>query len=93
MLKPYELLLDEEPLDSYDVTFEGLKINGKEIYDDMPGKPKWYQTADYVPMFVDSHVENLKFSKWRMKSEEWRICYCYEEIPAEFIIYYLFIII
>ena len=45
------------------VTFEGLKINGKKIYDDMPSKPKWYQTADYVPMFVGSHVENLKFSK------------------------------
>ena len=45
------------------VTFESLKINGKNIYDDMPSKPKWYQTADYVPMFVGSHVENLKFSK------------------------------
>ena len=46
-----------------DVTFEGLKINGKVIYDDMPGKPKWYATSDYVPMFVGSHVENLKFKK------------------------------
>lgn len=45
------------------VTFEGLKINGKNIYDDMPGKPKWYQTADYVPMFVGSHVEGLRFAK------------------------------
>lgn len=45
------------------VTFEGLKINGQKIYDDMPGKPKWYQTADYVPMFVGSHVENLIFKK------------------------------
>lgn len=45
------------------VTFEGLKINGRIIYDDMPGKPKWHQTADYVPMFVGSHVENLHFSK------------------------------
>jgi hypothetical protein len=45
------------------VTFEGLKINGRTICDDMPGKPKWYQTADYVPMFVGSHVENLKFKK------------------------------
>ena len=45
------------------VTFEGLKINGRPIYDDMPGKPKWYQTADYVPMFVGSHVENLYFTK------------------------------
>ena len=46
-----------------DVTFEGLKINGRSIYDDMPGKPKWYSTADYMPMFVGSHVENLRFSK------------------------------
>ncbi|MBQ7441381.1 MAG: alginate lyase family protein [Prevotella sp.] len=45
------------------VTFEGLKINGKVIYDDMPGKPRWYATSDYVPMFVGSHVENLKFKK------------------------------
>ena len=45
------------------VTFEGLKINGKVIYDDMPGKPKWYATSDYVPMFVGSHVENLKFKR------------------------------
>ena len=45
------------------VTFEGLKINGRAIYDDMPGKPKWYQTADYVPMFVGNHVEGLTFKK------------------------------
>lgn len=45
------------------VTFEHLKINGRVISDDMPGKPKWYSTADYVPMFVGSHVENLKFNK------------------------------
>ena len=45
------------------VTFESLKINGRTIYDDMSGKPKWYATSDYVPMFVGSHVENLKFKK------------------------------
>ena len=45
------------------VTFEGLKINGRSIYDDMSGKPKWYHTADYVPIFVGSHVENLQFKK------------------------------
>ncbi len=44
-----------------DVTFEDLKINGRRVYDDMPGKPKWHATADYVPMFVGSHVENLSF--------------------------------
>ncbi|MBO4613166.1 MAG: alginate lyase family protein [Bacteroidaceae bacterium] len=45
------------------ITFEGLRINGCAIYDDMPGKPKWYQTADYVPMFVGNHVEGLTFKK------------------------------
>ncbi|MBR1667323.1 MAG: alginate lyase family protein [Bacteroidaceae bacterium] len=43
------------------ITFEGLKINGQAIYDDMLGKPKWYKTADYVPMFVGNHVENVVF--------------------------------
>lgn len=45
------------------VTFEGLKINGRTIYDNMPGKPGWHATSDYVPMFVGNHVENLNFTK------------------------------
>ena len=45
------------------ITFQGLKINGQTIYDDMPGKPKWYQTADYVPIYLGSHVEGLQFLK------------------------------
>ncbi len=45
------------------VTFEGLKINGRPIYDDMPDKPKWYATADYVPMFVGNHVGGVVFTK------------------------------
>ena len=45
------------------ITFEGLKINGRAIYDDMPGKPKWYQSADFVPIFVGNHVEGLTFKK------------------------------
>lgn len=45
------------------ITFEGLKINGRSIYDTMPGKPGWYQTADYVPLFVGNHVEGITFKK------------------------------
>jgi hypothetical protein len=41
------------------ITFEGLKINGRHVYDDMPGKPRWYATSDYVPLYVGSHVENV----------------------------------
>lgn len=43
------------------VTFEGLKINGRTVWDGMPGKPGWHATSDYVPMFVGSHIENLQF--------------------------------
>lgn len=45
------------------VKFENFRINGKLISDDMPGKPKWYATSDFVPMFVGSHVENLVFTR------------------------------
>lgn len=45
------------------VTFEGLKINGRAIYDGMPGKPGYWLTSDCVPMFVGNHVENIQFLK------------------------------
>ena len=45
------------------VTFEGLKINGETIYDDLPSKPRWYATADYVPMYVGNHVSGVVFTK------------------------------
>ncbi|MDE5739983.1 MAG: alginate lyase family protein [Bacteroidaceae bacterium] len=45
------------------VVFEGLKINGLALYDDMPSKPKWYKTSDYVPMLVGNHVEGVVFKK------------------------------
>lgn len=43
------------------VTFEGLKINGTLIHDKMPGKPGWYKTSDFVPMFIGSHVSGVTF--------------------------------
>lgn len=45
------------------ITFENLRINGVLISDDMPGKPKWYKTADMANFFVGEHVENIKFNK------------------------------
>lgn len=45
------------------VIFEGLKINGRTIYDGMPGKPSWYSTADFVPAFVGNHVDGVVFKK------------------------------
>ena len=45
------------------ITFEGIKINGRLLHDKMEGKPAWYSTADYFPMYVGNHVENVVFSK------------------------------
>ncbi|MBA2950135.1 glycosyl hydrolase family 28 protein [Streptomyces himalayensis] len=43
-----------------DVTFENLRINGRVIRDS-GGKPAWYLASDGVPMFVNEHVQNLRF--------------------------------
>lgn len=43
------------------ITFENLMINGKHIYDDMPGKPKWYKTGDFARIFIGEHVNNVIF--------------------------------
>ena len=45
-----------------DIVFEDMKVNGRAIYDNMPGKPRWYSTADYVPMYVGNHTENIVFT-------------------------------
>ncbi len=44
------------------IIFEGIKINGRLLHDNMEDKPAWYSTADYVPMYVGNHVENVVFS-------------------------------
>ncbi|WP_461071931.1 glycosyl hydrolase family 28 protein [Streptomyces pseudoechinosporeus] len=43
-----------------DVTFENLRVNGRVIRDS-GGKPAWYLASDGVPMFVNEHVQNLRF--------------------------------
>lgn len=43
------------------VRFEGLRINGRLIHDNMPGKPKWYKTSDMANIYVNDHVDGLSF--------------------------------
>jgi len=45
------------------VVFQNLVINGTVITDDMPGKPKWYKTADMGRIFVGEHTEEIEFKK------------------------------
>ncbi|KAJ5202362.1 hypothetical protein N7449_004441 [Penicillium cf. viridicatum] len=42
------------------VTFENLKIDDKVISDQME-KPRWYMVSDFVPLFINEHVKNVKF--------------------------------
>ncbi|MBA4866509.1 endo-polygalacturonase [Streptomyces sp. PSKA54] len=43
-----------------DITFENLRVNDRVIADST-GKPRWYLASDGVPMFVNEHVQNLRF--------------------------------
>lgn len=45
------------------VTFEGLRLNGRPIYDQMPGKPGYYKTADLCNTYVNDLVDELTFKK------------------------------
>lgn len=39
--------------------FEDLRINGKRLYDKMPGKPAWYHTSDFIPAYVGPNVDPI----------------------------------
>ena len=52
------------------VEFVQLKINGKNFYDDMPEKLKWYKTSDLVKMYVNDLVKNITFKKSDISGEE-----------------------
>ncbi|AXY73609.1 endo-polygalacturonase [Paraflavitalea soli] len=45
------------------IIFENLRINGRLITDDMPGKPKWYNTGDMARIFIGEHVEGVVFRR------------------------------
>lgn len=45
------------------IRFENLVINGRKIYDKMPGKPGYYKTSDMCNFYLGEHVENVTFSE------------------------------
>ncbi|KAJ5802533.1 Polygalacturonase [Penicillium pulvis] len=44
------------------ITFENLNIGNKVIHEGMD-KPKWYMVSDSVPLFVNEHVNGVRFIK------------------------------
>lgn len=45
-----------------DVVFENLSVDGRIIHENMD-KPRWYMVSDMVPVFINEHVEGVKFIK------------------------------
>ncbi|KAF2220421.1 pectin lyase fold/virulence factor [Elsinoe ampelina] len=45
-----------------DVVFEGLKLGERIVHGDME-KPRWYMVEDFVPVFVNEHVQGLVFRR------------------------------
>lgn len=43
------------------VVFENLRINGRLIWDQMPGKPGYFATSDVAGIFIGEHVTGLEF--------------------------------
>ncbi len=43
------------------LVFEDFTVNGRLITDDMKGKPSYYHTADFLPLYVGPHVEKPIF--------------------------------
>lgn len=46
-----------------DILFQNFSINGTVISDDMPGKPRWYNTGDIARIYTGVHVDNVRFIK------------------------------
>lgn len=43
------------------ITFDNLTINGVHICDTMPGKLKWWKTADLARIFIGEHTDGIEF--------------------------------
>ena len=43
------------------VTFENLRVKGRVIADNMPGKPGYFKTGDMANIFVGEHVDDVVF--------------------------------
>lgn len=58
---PSQILGYNEERNVQGVKFENMKIGGRVIHSDME-KPRWYMVEDFVPVFVNEHVDGLQFS-------------------------------
>ncbi|KAL1870958.1 hypothetical protein Plec18167_007265 [Paecilomyces lecythidis] len=62
VVNPSQILGYDQTCAIENVTFENLSIGGKIIHEGME-KPRWYMTADFVPLFINEHAQNVQFLK------------------------------
>lgn len=61
IVNPSQILGYDRERQVENIVFENLVIGDILIHEGMP-KPRWYMVTDFVPMFVNEHVQNLKFA-------------------------------
>ncbi|CAG8084983.1 unnamed protein product [Penicillium salamii] len=61
IINPSMILGYDQARQIENVTFENLKIDDLVVYDQMD-KPAWYMVSDFVPLFANEHVKNIKFA-------------------------------
>ena len=58
---PSEISGYDETRGVKNVLFENLRINGRLISDDMPGKPRYFKTGDMARILIGEHVQGVIF--------------------------------
>ncbi|CAG8930074.1 unnamed protein product [Penicillium salamii] len=61
IINPSMILGYDQARQIENVTFENLKIDHLVVHDQMD-KPAWYMVSDFVPLFANEHVKNIKFA-------------------------------
>lgn len=61
IVNPSQILGFDDSRRVENITFENLKIGGQLIHAGM-AKPRWYMVSDFIPMFINEHAKNVKFT-------------------------------
>ncbi|KAG9792216.1 hypothetical protein KCU88_g739, partial [Aureobasidium melanogenum] len=62
VVNPSQILGYDQERGIEDILFEDLVIDDETIHEAMT-KPRWYMVEDFVPMFVNEHVRNLRLAR------------------------------
>ncbi|KAF4459574.1 tat pathway signal sequence domain [Fusarium albosuccineum] len=61
VVNPSQILGYDRTRKVENISFENLKVGNEYIHENME-KPRWYMVADFVPMFINEHTSNIRFT-------------------------------